>query len=316
MSLRKKIKLRSVRAQRRKLLKSTFSQVPKNKKYPSGSLNVKILQAFVAFVFIVLFYVFLYYPYFQIKSVVVVDNNIVSEGIIEKIAWDNLNRIRYLIIPGRNIFVFDKQNIKKNIIEQVPEVDSVEVNRKFPDIIKVKIKEAEMIAIWQSGDNYFFLDKNGVVRGQVYDINYFDQENVFIVKDLNNKEVQLKENVLYAKHINFIRALYEKLPEIKINIKEVSLPSKLADEVHVTTENDWRIFFTLERQLDQQVNNLQLVFENEISNKLSESELDYVDMRVESWIYYRREMASKEEEKETEEAESVNVGEYNIQVND
>jgi hypothetical protein len=97
--------------------------------------------------------------------------------------------------------------------------------------------------------------------------------------------------------------LHEKLPEIKINIKEVDLPSPLADEVHVTTENGWRVFFTLERQLDQQIKNLQLVFENEISQKLPEEELDYVDLRVESWVYYRKKMVENEAEKAINEEE-------------
>jgi len=305
VSFRKKLKLKSARAQRRKFVRSAFSQVPKNKKYPSGSLNIKILRVVIAVIFLVLFYFFIYYPYFQIKSVVIVDNRLVNEEKVEEMSWDVLNKMRYLIIPGRNIFVFDKQVIEKNIKEQIPEIDSVEVVRKFPDIIKVKVQEAKPAALWRSGDNYYYLDQSGMVRGGISDIEQFSEENIFTIYDSNNKDVQVKENVVYAKHINFIKALYEKLPEIKINIKEVALPSPLADEVHVTTENDWRIFFTLERELDQQISNLQLVFENEINYKLTEEELNYVDLRVESWVYYRRRMASDDIEEETEEGLKV-----------
>ena len=301
VSFRKKLKLKSVRSQRRKLLRSTFSQVPKKKKYPSKSLNIKILRVIIAAIFFVVFYFFLYYPYFRIKSVVVIDHKIVNEERVEDISWSTLNKMRYLIIPGKNIFVFDKQSIERNIAEQISEIDSVEIIRKFPDIIKVKVQEAAPAALWRSDDNYYYLDESGMVRGGINDVEFFSEENIFTIIDLNNKEVQLKENVVYAKHINFIRALYEKLPEIKINIKEVALPSPLANEVHITTENDWRIFFTLERQLDQQITNLQLVFENEINNKLSEEELNYVDLRLESWVYYRRRMADDGKEEDNEE---------------
>ena len=301
VSFGKKLKLKSVRSQRRKLLKSTFSQVPRKKKYPSKALNIKILRVIIAAIFLVLFYLFLYYPYFRIRSVVVVDHKIVNEERIDDISWSTLNKMRYFVIPGKNIFIFDKQTIERNIVEQIPEINSVEVIRKFPDIIKVKVQEAKPAALWKSGENYYYLDEGGMVRGGVSDIESFNEENIFTIIDLNNKEVQLKENVVYAKHINFIRALYEKLPEIKINIKEVALPSPLADEVHITTEKDWRIFFTLERQLDQQITNLQLVFENEINHKLSEEELNYVDLRVESWVYYRRRMADDEKEDDDEE---------------
>lgn len=312
VSFRKKLKLKSIRSQRRKLLRSTFSQVPKKKKYYSKSLNVKVLRVVIVIIFLVLFYFLFYYPYFSIKSVIVVDHKIVNEDRIEDIGWHTLNKMRYLILPGRNMFVFDKQAIKRDIKEQISEIDSVEVVRKFPDIIKIKVQEAKPAALWKSGDNYYYLDQGGMVRGGVSNLEKFSEENIFTINDSNNKEVQLKENVVYAKHINFIKALYEKLPEIKINIKEIALPSPLADEVHVTTENDWRIFFTLERQLDQQITNLQLVFENEINYKLSEAELNYVDLRVESWVYYRRRMASDEdegEEAEQEELEAEQLGE-------
>jgi cell division septal protein FtsQ len=305
----KKLKLKSIRTQRRKLLRSTFSQVPKKKKYPSSSINIKILRIIIVVVFLILAYLFIYYPYFQIKSVVVVDHKIVDEEKIEDIAWSVLNKRRYVIFPGKNTFFFNKQTIKKTIEEQIPEINSVEIIRKFPDIIKVKVQEAKPAALWKSGDNYYYLDQNGVVRGGVSDLGKFSEEGIFTINDLNNKDVQIKENVVYAKHINFIKALYEKLPEIKINIKEVALPSPLADEVHVTTENDWRVFFTLERDLDQQISNLQLVFENEISNKLTEEELNYVDLRVESWVYYRRRMASDNENEEDQKEENIEIDE-------
>ena len=305
----KKLKLKSIRAQRRKLIRSTFSQVPKKKKYPSSSINLKILRVIIAVVFLALTYFFVYYPYFQIKSVVVVDHKIVDEEKIEAIAWSILDERRYIIFPGKNIFIFDKQSIKKTIEGQIPEINSVEIIRKFPDIIKVKIQEARPAALWKSGNNYYYLDQNGMVRGGVSDLEKFSEEGIFTINDLNNKEVQIKENVVYAKHINFIKALYEKLPEIKINIKEVALPSPLVDEVQVTTENDWRIFFTLERELEHQISNLQLVFENEISNKLTEEELNYVDLRVESWVYYRRRMASDDSKEEEQKEENVEIDE-------
>lgn len=302
-SFKKELKLRSARAQRRKLLRSTFSQVPKKKKYPSSSINAKIIRIIVIIIFLITAYFFTYYPYFQIKSVVVVDHEIINEQKVEDITWSILNKRRYLIFPGENMFIFNKMEIKKALEDQISEIDSVEILRKYPDILKIKVKEAKPAALWKSGDNYYYLDQSGMVRGGVSDLEKFNKEGIFTINDLNNKEVKIKENVVYAKHINFVKALYEKLSAININIKEISLPSPLADEIHITTEKDWRVFFTLERELEQQVSNLQLVLENEINNKLSEEELNYVDLRVESWVYYRRRMASDEENNNNQEEE-------------
>lgn len=294
-------KRRHLRTQRKKLLKKTFSQVPRRSKQRSFSFKFKFLRALAVILSLVFCYLILFHPFLQIKKVIIVDQKLTDDNKIEELAESVLNKRRYFILPGRNIFIFDERAIENSILENISEIDSLEIIKKYPDILKIKVKEAKPEALWKSSDNYYYLDNEGRIRGEISDPETLKSEGVFVIIDQNNKDVNLKESVVYAKHLNFIKVLYEKLPENNINIEEVTLPSALADEIHVKTSKGYRVFFTLDREVEHQISNLNLVLEKEIAGKVAEENLDYIDLRVESWVYYREKRAETEENEDNNE---------------
>lgn len=307
-------KRRVLRSRKNKLLKKTFSQVPKRSRQRSSSFKFKFVRTLTIILFLLLSYIILFHPFLQIKKVIIVDQKLTDDNKLEGIAESVLNKRRYFVFPGRNIFIFDKRSVENSILENNPEIDSLEIVKKYPDILKIKVKEAEPEALWKSRDEYYYLDHQGVVRGKVENPESLIEEGVFVIVDQNNKEVSIKENVVYTKHLNFIKILYEKLPEYNIEIEEIILPSALADEIHVKTTKGWRAFFILDREAEHQISNLNLVLEKEIADKIPEENLDYIDLRVESWVYYREKREEPVEEVgENEEVDEENVESINLE---
>lgn len=288
---------------RQKLGRKTFNYASKKNLFAMPfSFRIKVYQVLILVLFLALAYFLFFFDYFQIKKTILINQKFVSEEKVNEIINPILSQKRFLIFPGKNIFLVNKKAIEDSLLKNIPQISSLEISKKYPDIVKIKINEAETKVLWQTKDQYYLVDKEGVVRGKFE--NMRDPQTADLIRDLykiidqNGKDVQLKENVVFAKHINFIETLYEKLPDLGINIKEIILPSPQAFEIHIKTDKDYQIYFILEKPIDLQLFNLKLVLEKELQNKTDD--LEYIDLRVENWVYYKKKMPGDQKSTENE----------------
>lgn len=92
-------------------------------------------------------------PYFNISS-------ITCSG-FEKVTQEEL-LIASGIVQGNNVFRTSLKKAKKGI-SQIPYVDAVEVKRKFPDRIVIKIEESVLAAYVTYEDMFIGIDRNGKI---------------------------------------------------------------------------------------------------------------------------------------------------------
>lgn len=92
-------------------------------------------------------------PFFNIKNIVVENNNIISSDEIIKQSG---------IVKGNNIFTVSLKSYKDNI-KQNPYVMDVNIHKKFPDTISIMINERKAAFYAQSEKKYIIIDKNGIV---------------------------------------------------------------------------------------------------------------------------------------------------------
>ena len=82
---------------------------------------------------------------FNIKNIKIINNNRVNENYIQS---------KLTEIYGRNIFFLKNKDIK-NLIKNISYLDSVEVKKKYPNTLIVKIVETEPIAIlFKNNENH------------------------------------------------------------------------------------------------------------------------------------------------------------------
>lgn len=92
-------------------------------------------------------------PFFNIKNIVVENNNIIGSDEIIKQSG---------IVKGNNIFTVSLKSYKDNI-KQNPYVMDVNIHKKFPDTINITINERKAAFYAQIEKKYIIIDKNGVV---------------------------------------------------------------------------------------------------------------------------------------------------------
>ena len=85
---------------------------------------------------------------FNIKNIKITNNKKINEGDIES---------KITEIYGKNIFFVKTKDIK-NVIKNINFLDTIEVKKKYPNTLIIKIFETEPVAILFKNNEYFLLD--------------------------------------------------------------------------------------------------------------------------------------------------------------
>jgi cell division protein FtsQ len=119
-----------------------------SKKQKGNRLFILLLLLF--FIVIILF---LYFqsPFSKLSEVEIIENNIVGQ---EQLLQQAQLRI------GMSVFNFKKSEVKKKL-EQMVEIEEVEVNRVFPNKLKVEVTEYPVVSFWLKDNQLFPILSSG-----------------------------------------------------------------------------------------------------------------------------------------------------------
>ncbi|MCK5465966.1 FtsQ-type POTRA domain-containing protein [Candidatus Parcubacteria bacterium] len=111
-------------------------------------------------IFLIIYFIF-FSQLFLLKKIKVEGNkNILSDN-IKGIINNNTSQPILGFIPGNNFFLNKDEEIETILLNEFSEIESVEVNKKFPRLLEIKITEKTPLIIWCRLDNCFYIDNNG-----------------------------------------------------------------------------------------------------------------------------------------------------------
>ena len=205
-------------------------------------------------------YFLFFSAFFWIKNIAVTGNNTVSEDSVKA------------LIPIKNIFLIDIENIQGDILDSFLQIDDVKIRRSLPDALNIAVSERSAAALWCEEEKCFFVDNDAVIFGE-----YAGDSNGLIkimgVKEMLNKEkmsqiLDIQKKMEQGLIATTTRALI--LSEERLNAK---------------TSEGWEAYFNLKGDLDWQIQELGLVLEKQISPE-KRKKLEYIDLRF-SKVYYK-----------------------------
>lgn len=293
-------------------------------RFKNSARNKKIsLNKVITFVFFVLFlyvvYYFFYSPNFKITEIEIRGRENISEYALKNIIEEQFNSSRFLIFSQDNIIMFNKRLAKKNIKNSYV-LEDLKLNKEYPRKLYIEIKEKVSTVVWTAKSvdqqEYYYLDLNGVVLGEIPILEIeklYSREKLKItegedtvkiedrqkaegeenqrvilplIEDKSGSEVKIKEQVLDSKAIYFIIELYEKFPQEfpEISIKNFATPEPNSSRVHLVTEGGLEIYFESTKDLVSQLHNLKLALENKIKDL---KKIQYIDLRFDDRVYYK-----------------------------
>lgn len=261
-------------------MRKEFKKLKKIKKRGSFVKNRFFLFGVgIALCIELLFYGIVLSPFFQIQEVRAEGNEEVSEDNIKDVVLERLWG-KFLFFPTASFLFVDTQEIEHALLDAVPELESVSVQREFPNMLIVTVQEREVVALLCQELHCVAVDEGGIAFKETDP----SPESIQIYggQSLSLKETVIKKDVLAA-ILNFAKeaARHSLFLQGELSFEIVS-----ENRVHAHTKEGWSVYFTHTQDLSWQVTKLQSVLENKILPE-KRRKLEYIDVRFGDQAYFK-----------------------------
>ncbi|MDO8474559.1 MAG: FtsQ-type POTRA domain-containing protein [bacterium] len=219
-------------------------------------------------------------PFIQIQEVRIKGNESVSENNINSVVLDRLWG-KFLFFPTASILLVDTLGIRNALLEAIPELESVNIQRKFPNILTVVVRERGVVALFCQKLHCVAIDNEGVAFKEAEP----SPESIVIYgqgQSLNLREAVVKKDVLYV-ILEFAREAEHRSLFMQ---GESSFEIVSETQIHARTKEGWSVYFTNTEDLSWQITKLQTVLENKIPPE-KRRRLEYIDVRFGDQAYFK-----------------------------
>ncbi len=280
-------KIRGKKQKNTKAKITTFIQDQINIKKPSKDLGI-FMSAISGLLFILCAYIIWFSPYFKISA-----NNVLIEGLNKSI---DIN-IAYKSIEdiyGKNIFSINQKKITKNLKESMSNIENIEVDRLFPNGVKILIKTLPNpfdTTIFWVANHRWGLSANGVLV-PISDVknNEFQYHLQIVSKKLQTSLFRDYKKIISDKNAFLLQRVFKIFSSEWSDLKIASAKYFLVEnEVHIILESNTKILFTLQdvtgngedikERISREFLGLKEYIQQE-RNAFLEGNITYVDARI------------------------------------
>lgn len=276
---------------------------------PMHLINLVLLMGIGIFL-----YFFIFSNFYNITDIQVSGNQVISTDDVLDITGQYLNQNTLWIFKHRNIFIFNKQALKKRLNEVII-LNDLKVDKILPNTIKLTLEEKNSALKWLTDGNEYLLDNQGQIIKRYYvsatpQIFVLQAENStsdsgqaqsndskFIkIRNLANQPVSLGDFVLKPENAAFIISLQDKIKGFDyLKYTEIDVPNAYPQYISMGMASGWQIQLNLLDSLEAQLNRLNLLIDQKIK-KENLNQLEYIDLRLGESIYYKFKDQDKEQE--------------------
>lgn len=219
------------------------------------------------------FYFLFLSSFFQIKKVEISGNQKIALNQIESLIEEKAGR-KIMTFSSKSIFLADFNKIKKEFLNKFPQAEKINLKRKLPDTLVVKIIERKEAAILDFPEKSFFIDKEGIVFEEVPK----EIEGYLRISETSlNQTPGLGEQALKKELMDSILEINLRLrDDFKIPPKEIVIVSE--DRLNVRTSEGWEIYFDPKKDTGWQMQKLAAVLEKVVPAE-KRNDLEYIELR-------------------------------------
>jgi len=221
--------------------------------------------------------------FLKVKNFEVLGSKVVSAEDIKSTANGFTYGNKFLFIPRSNIIFLNKGDLTKTLLSKFTRLEDVEVNKElFSKSIELKITERNGYFLWCSlADECFFMTNSGFVFEKALDMQ--KTKGLIIFRGILKGNPLLKNFATPDKmqnYSNFIGSLR------KGGVEVSSIDMESSDKAIAKT-NIGNIFFNPTEEDLLLVGENTVLLINEIQNKNSKAEINYIDARFGNKFYYK-----------------------------
>ena len=283
--------------------------------YKNKTSHFKIRRTILPVFFIAWVGLLLYLPYFRISKIYYSGLKIIDQSEIDKIVKDRLAS-HYTIWPGNNYFIFNNKSLTQ-LLKNKFLLNSVTVTKVFPNTLDIKLQEKATAGIYDNGEAYYLLDKDGTNIKYLRSIsanefifststitsstptltsssfagltgthvpNYQEIMTAYgdypIIYDKGPKNINGKGPWVDNKIMNGLMTFYNAIRQVKTIRVNYLIIDGVGSGITAITDKPYRIVFQPTDDIDDQISRLQIFLKNNRA-------LEYVDLRFGGRIYWK-----------------------------
>lgn len=253
---------------------------------PKKSLSRKtfLIFTFLVILFIgFLFWFFLGAPLWQIQNLQVEGLTRINREEIENRAKEQMSSSAILFFGQDNIYLFDKEKFREDILAAYNFSD-LEIVKKLPRTLLIKISERPYSFIFQQGSQYLYSSRDAYTIPEVA-VSEEDKQKYFIVENrsINDLITEAGKIALPEMYLDFIFSLTDYLK----NSQEIQAEKYIIDvelnTVKVKFKDGPEVYFNTKNEAAAQLDKLILVKKEKIKDNFSKT--NYIDLRYGDKIF-------------------------------
>ncbi|HAI74190.1 MAG TPA: hypothetical protein DCS28_02350 [Candidatus Moranbacteria bacterium] len=192
-------------------------------------------------------------------------------------------------VEKNNLILFNKRGAKKTLLENFKRIEDARIEKFFPDVLKIIIKERKLTMLFYSGEICHILNEKGEpYLAENFSAEELEKENLIALNDLSGTLINLDANPLESDFQKFALNIASKvLDDTGIILKKnYETPSRMSGDLRAETEEGWKIFFGASVGLEKEALMLKAVLDNKIE-KERRKDLEYIDLRIDNKVFYK-----------------------------
>ncbi len=237
-----------------------------------------------------IFFFFFFSEWLGIQKISVRGNVTIDEKTILSSIEPFFHKKVFFFFPSDNFFWVPVGQMEREIKNNFKRIDSLKINRVFPNSLEIDVKEKKAVILFCSGRGCIWVDEEGVAYNQSsYAEVLADNLGGIIVRDDSGTEIPLGQLATTPECVDFINKLAVAFPEkTKKEIDFLSVPLPSTEEIRVHTKEGWVAYFDISLDLDKSLELLNQVIEKKLKETQKDSTcLESVDLRIVDRIFFK-----------------------------
>lgn len=220
-------------------------------------------------------------PRWQIKKVEVGSfGNLAPQEIKAKVDDFLLGRILFFL-PRSSFFLFDSGGLASVLQKDFPQIESLSIQKRFPDYLGVIVKERELFGIF-CNEECVYIDKQGFA----YDFAPSSSGSLLVKIKSDAVRAKIGSTVLDADLMREFLLIFSGISKAGgIRAVAYEFSSKIPSEIKVETNEGFKIIFKRGGDFGNAFRALKTVLEQEVKEK--RSQLEYIDLRFGNKVFYK-----------------------------
>lgn len=235
------------------------------------------------------FYWLFFSPAFAIEKIEIKTNATPARYKTATAFTQQLNKMRWGVIPQTNMFAFDSRTLENNLADQLT-TQQIFTEKIRPHTIAITISETPREILWSSRNKIYALDTHGRILGPPAGN---PRPETPIIYDRSANLPLRSDQVLTPQQIMFITEIMRNNMIKELNSDLIIIAQAKAPDITVRvggygTQNQikWYVYFNTLYDAHAQLKNLDLTLRHSIPPD-RRTDLEYIDLRFGERVYFK-----------------------------